>query len=61
MGNEKSVPAGLKMEEIIKITDDWIQKSATLSNGTTRICVFEQHLRDESVQTLQKLSKVSLM
>lgn len=60
MGNEKSVPSGLKTEEIIKITDDWIQKSATLSNDSTKICIFEQFLKEDNIQTLQKMSKVRL-
>lgn len=60
MGNEKSVPSGLKTEEIIKITDDWIQKSATLSNDSTRVCIFEQLLKEDNIHTLQKMSKVRL-
>ena len=59
MGNEKSSPAGLKVVDIIKVSDDWVQKSALLTNEMTKICVFEQHLREENVQNLQNLSKVS--
>lgn len=58
MGNEKSFPSGLKVEETIKISDHWIQKSALLTNEMTKICIFEQHLKDDNVQNLQNFSKV---
>lgn len=58
MGNEKSLPADLQFQDVIKVCESWTQKSATLHNGVTQICIFEQCSKNGNIEPLQKLSKV---
>lgn len=59
MGNEKSLPSDLRIEDIIKTSDYWTLKSATLDNGINQICIFEQYRHSENTEPLEKLSKVT--
>lgn len=58
MGNEKSVPSNIKVDEVVNITEYWIQKSAIHLTINKKICVFEQSLSETNVDILHTFSKV---
>lgn len=60
MGNEKSTPIQYDMEEeLIDITDNWIQKAGTINDGCTDISIFEKNINEKNLtnEFLHKFSK----